>query len=264
MALALLLALLILALVVGGVVALAIMVSNRPAPAPSEAADAARRHAIGVNLAAWVAAGIPAVVLSFALLDAMSVTYDSRLPEQDFPAPGPLLVALSPAVIGLAYLVVHAIGERTWPRPTGAVRRAALVPRGDAAPRWLRRITWAWAGALVAATEGVLWLVARRPAVIDADPGYDAASRRLSAHRVLRGTQLLLAGSLAGVLVVTGVGVAMVDADSVGIGVAVSLLGYVIAAVGVGLAIVPARPAVPAQPSRWLDRTALPAAGPVP
>ena len=313
MALALLLALLILALVVGGVVALAIMVSNRPAPAPSEAADAARRHAIGVNLAAWVAAGIPAVVLSFALLDAMSVTYDSRLPEQDFPAPGPLLVALSPAAIGLAYLVVHAIGERTWPRPTGAVRRAALVPRGDAAPRWLRRITWAWAGALVAtlvvtgltatdertfsrpdpadlgnllvipyagwsygvplivvtallvaATEGVLWLVARRPAVIDADPGYDAASRRLSAHRVLRGTQLLLAGSLAGVLVVTGVGVAMVDADSVGIGVAVSLLGYVIAAVGVGLAIVPARPAVPAQPSRWLDRTAVPVAGPVP
>ena len=79
---------------------------------------------------------------------------------------------------------------------------------------------------------------------------------------MLRGTQLLLAGSLAGVLVVTGVGVAMVDADSVGIGVAVSLLGYVIAVVGVGLAIVPARPATPAQSSRWPDRRAVPVAGP--
>ena len=317
MALALLLVLVILVLTVGGVVALAIMVSNRPAPAPSQAADAARQHAAGVNLAAWVAGGIPAVVLSFALLDAMNGTYDSRLPVQDFPAPGPLLVALSPAVVGLAYLAVHAIGERTWPRPTGAVRRAALVPRGDAAPQWLRRVTWVWAvllvaslvatgltatdgqtfsrpdpadpgellvipyagwpygvplvvvtALLVATTEGVLWLVARRPAVIDADPDYDAASRRLSAHRVLRGTQLLLAGSLAGVLVATGVGVMMVDADSVGIGVAVSLLGYVIAAVGVGLAIVPARPAVQAV---WLaraqGRTSLPSeptAGPVP
>src|SRR5665811_2059578 len=99
-----------------------------------------------------------------------------------------------------------------------------------------------------------LWLVARRPAVIDADPDYDAASRRLSAHRVLRGTQLLLAGSLAGVLVVSGIGVLMVDADSSSIGNAASLLGYAIAVVGVGLAIVPARPAAPAQPSRWPDR----------
>src|SRR5665647_215324 len=256
MALALLLALLILALVVGGVVALAIMVSNRPAPAPSEAADAARRHAIGVNLAAWVAAGIPAVVLSFALLDAMSVTYDSRLPEQDFPAPGPLLVALL-VVTGLT-----ATDERTFSRPDPADPGDLLViPYAG----WSYGVPLIVVTALiVAATEGVLWLVARRPAVIDADPGYAAASRRLSAHRVLRGTQLLLAGSLAGVLVVTGVGVAMVDADSVGIGVAVSLLGYVIAAVGVGLAIVPARPAVPAQPSRWLDRTAVPVAGPVP
>src|SRR5674476_1558364 len=157
MALALLLALLILALVVGGVVALAIMVSSRPDPAD----------------------------------------------------PGELLV----------------IPYAGWPYGVPLIVVTAL---------------------LVAATEGVLWLVARRPAVIDADPDYDAASRRLSAHRVLRGTQLLLAGSLAGVLVVSGVGVVMVDADSVGIGVAVSLLGYVIAAVGVGLAIVPARPAVQA------------------
>ena len=317
MALALLLVLVILVFTVGGIVALVITASNRPAPAPSQAADAARQHAIGVNLAAWVAGGIPAVVLSFVLLAATNSVYDSRLPEQDFPAPGPLLVALSLAVVGLAYLAVHAIGERTWPRPTGAVRRAALVPRGDAAPRWLRGVTWAWAVLLVAslvatgltatdgrtfsrpdpadpgellvipyagwpyglplivvtvllvaAAEGVLWLVARRPAVIDADPGYDAASRRLSAHRVLRGTQLLLAGSLAGVLVVTGVGVTMVDADSVGIGVAVSLLGYVIAAVGVGLAIVPARPPVQAV---WLARAQVqaslpsePTADPVP
>jgi hypothetical protein len=82
--------------------------------------------------------------------------------------------------------------------------------------------------------------------VIDADPAYDAASRRLSAHRVLRGAQLLLAGTLAGVLVVTGVGVLMVDADSSGIGIAVSCLGGLVGVTGVGLAIVPARPAVPA------------------
>jgi hypothetical protein len=42
--------------------------------------------------------------------------------------------------------------------------------------------------------------VAHRPAVVDADPAYDDASRRLSAHRVLRGVQLGLALSLAGVL----------------------------------------------------------------
>lgn len=293
MALFLLVVLLSGALVAGGVVALAITASRRPAPAPSQAAEAARRHANAVNLVAWLAASITAVPAGAVLLQATSVPYDSRYPEAAGAAPSTLPIALCPAAVGLAFLAVHAVGERSWPRPTGAVRHAALVPREDPAPRWLRRVTWAWAAALVAvlittgltatdgrtfsrpdpaesgelliipypgwsyavplivvtvlivaATEGVLWLVARRPAVIDADPAYDAASRRLSAHRVLRGVQLLLAGSLAGVLAVTGVGVLMVDAYSSDIGTATSCLGGLVGMVGVALAIVPARPAV--------------------
>ncbi|NMM17866.1 MAG: hypothetical protein HHJ14_12320 [Cellulomonas sp.] len=57
---------------------------------------------------------------------------------------------------------------------------------------------------VVAATEIVLRLVARRPAVVDTTPADDLALRTLSSLRVLRGTQLVLAWTLAGVLLVAG------------------------------------------------------------
>jgi hypothetical protein len=57
---------------------------------------------------------------------------------------------------------------------------------------------------LAALAVGALWVVANRPAVVTADDRIEAAMRRTSAHRVLRGavaTTLLVAG---GVLAVSG------------------------------------------------------------
>lgn len=268
-------------LVVAAVVALAVALANRPTPAPSYAAEAARKHAIAVNAVAWLLPFlIGPVLLTPVAVVALRVGLDGA-------AWNAALVGLYPAAIGLGFLAVHAVGERTWPRPTGTVRRAALVPRSvrDVVPTWLHRLTWTWGGALVlvllvtgltadeghllrragdtvsqaaspypgwryglpllvaaalvvAATEGVLRLVARRPAVVDADPTYDAASRRLSSHRVLRGTQLVLALCLAGVLVVSGSALIGVDLDA--LGVAATVAGAGVALAGVVVAVIPA------------------------
>jgi len=53
---------------------------------------------------------------------------------------------------------------------------------------------------VVAGTEGVLRLVARRPAVAQVDEAWDVGLRRTSAHRVLRGAQLALGLTAAGML----------------------------------------------------------------
>ncbi|QGQ19792.1 hypothetical protein GC089_11905 [Cellulomonas sp. JZ18] len=173
-------------------------------------------------------------------------------------APGPrqgLLLGAVPAAAGLAFLLVAAVGERTWPRPDGAIRRAPLRPRRvrDVAPRALRRLTWGWTGGLalatlvlgltaapdgrsvalrlspdatsgagpypgwayglpltaaalvvLAAAEGVLRLVTARPVVAATTDEDDARLRRASAGRALAGTQLVLGGTLAGVLGVAG------------------------------------------------------------
>ena len=42
---------------------------------------------------------------------------------------GAAMSGVIPFAAGIAFLGVHAIGERTWPRPTGSIRRAALVAR---------------------------------------------------------------------------------------------------------------------------------------
>lgn len=276
------------ALVAAVVAAVVHAAGRRPDPAPSEAAEAARRHGVAVNVLAWVAAVAlgPVVLTPFVVLLARTGTVDG-------PTGNAVLAGLLPAGVGLVFLGVHALGERTWPRPTGTLRRATLVPRGDVAPPWLRRVTWAWGAALavvliatgltavegrrfrvsadaglseltvgpypgwdfgvplllaavvlVACAEGTLRLVARRPAVVDADPAYDAASRRLSAHRVLRGAQLVLGWMLAGVLVVAGG--ALVNAQYMSIGGPLVAVGYVLAVAVLCLALVPARPAVPA------------------
>jgi hypothetical protein len=72
---------------------------------------------------------------------------------------------------------------------------------------------------VVVATEVVLLLVARRPAVADTAPADDLALRTVSARRVLRGTQLVLAWTLAGVLFVAGTAlrsVGTIEVDGVG------------------------------------------------
>lgn len=268
-------------------VVLAVTLSRQPAPAPSLAAEAARRHALTVNVVAWAAVvfvspwavGLVAVAVFRATAGAGSYAG--------------VVTALYPATVGLMFVAVHAIGERTWPRPAGPVRRAALVRRqtADVAPRRLRLLTWAWGALLVvalavggataapggrsfqapdtggsispypgwyygawlipaavlvlAATEAVLRLVAARPAIVDADPAYDAASRQLSAHRVLRGTQLVLGLTLAGVLLVLGYGPHHAGLD--GLGYAVDALAVAVALSALGAAVVPGRaPVAPA------------------
>jgi hypothetical protein len=230
---------------VGALVVLVVRALTRePAPALHGLADedpvrrAARRHATTVSVAAATAAALVGAVLVQAVTTAVGGLAEG------------VLVGLSPALVGLAFLGAHAVGERTWPRQRTAVRAATLRPRtvADVAPRGLRRLTWAlgalvlvltavggltagadgrsvtrvlgdvtstagpypgwfygvWlaAGAvlLVAGAEGVLRLVARRPAVPRVEPGWDVALRRASAHRVLRGTQLALGLTAAGTL----------------------------------------------------------------
>lgn len=264
-------------LLVGALVALALVLSRRPAPAPSLAAEQARRHGLVVTVAAWVlplTVGTmvigPLAVVAFRVMEPM--TWNA------------ILAGLYPAVLGLEYLGVHAVGERTWPRPAGPVRRAALVHRrvADVAPTWLRRLTLGWAltaalallvfgltaaaddrsvrhgsgaaspypgwdfgvpllvavVAVTLAAEAVLRLVARRPAIVDADPVYDAGSRRLSAHRALRGAQLVLGGTLAGILVVGGNALQSVGLR--GVGAPVTVAGFVVALTALVLSVVPA------------------------
>jgi hypothetical protein len=196
---------------------------------------------------------------------------------------------------GLTYLAVHAVGERTWPRAHGSVRRASLTPRPvrGVTPGWLRGLTTAWTVALgltlvgcaVVAQDGVrlvatvdvsvrttspfpgafygvplavgvglvllgtvllLRQVARRPTSVDDDPAYDDAARLLTGHRVLRGTQLVVGWTLAGVLVVAGLALRDVELD--GPGVAVLVVAVVVALCALAVTLVPGRAAVPTSP----------------
>jgi hypothetical protein len=103
------------------------------------------------------------------------------------------------------------------------------------------------------AAEGVLRLVAHRPSVADADPAWDMALRRLSAHRVLRGTQLVLGWTAAGVLLVAGAAlrdvggpvlpdVASASPVHTALGVTALALGLAVGLAATVLALVPAAP----------------------
>lgn len=279
----------------------------RRSPDPSQGAGAARRHAGVVHALAWVLAAVTPIVLTLTAPAVFSAG-PSGLYAGLYAG---VVVGLVPTAFGVPFLVTHAAGELTWPRPTGRVRRAALVRRTarDVAPPLLRRALWSWAAVLVVtlvasglladegrhitrvfpggsstaspfpgwfyglpllaatalvllAAEGVLQLVARRPAVMDAAPEWDSGLRRLSAHRVLRGAQLVLALTAAGVLSVAGSAVAsagsggaVVDGVVQGspgytvVGVALTVLAGVVGLAGVALAAVPGTPAPPSVPA---------------
>ncbi len=271
-----------------GLVLLVAALVQRAVPAPSEAAAAARRHAVAVNAAAWVTAPVVALLGVQLLRTVWSTGLYAGV-----------AAGLLPAVLGLVFLGVHAIGERTWPRPEGSVRRANLSPRATPrGPRWLRRLTWTWAGLLVAAlvvagatssngravtapyasnavvsagpypgwyygiplliaaalvlaaTEGVLRLIGRRPAVVDADPAYDAASRELSAHRALRGVHLVLALTVGGVLSVMGSALGRLQDEALlVVGNLVSGLAVVVVLGALVVTVIPGRPARSAAPA---------------
>jgi len=126
--------LLVLALVLG-VIALTAVAARRPFADHQATVTGALRHAgrisaaaLVVGLAAGAATGWVALMSRF--------TGDA--------VPGRLGVAVIsvPLAFGMASTGTVLLGELTWPRPAGDVRRARLVRRGllDASPRWLLRL----------------------------------------------------------------------------------------------------------------------------
>jgi hypothetical protein len=130
-----LLTVLVLAVAVAGGVALA----RRSPPSAESTVAAARQHARLTSTAAVVLAGVAALVTG--ATSPLNGGGAGSLGRQ---------ALLVPICFGVAHTVVLALGELTWPRPEGQVRRARLVRRGllDAGPRWLLRLT---CGAAVAA-----------------------------------------------------------------------------------------------------------------
>ncbi|MCB2174706.1 MAG: hypothetical protein KQH57_02780 [Actinomycetales bacterium] len=254
------------------VTAAGVLTNRRVPPTPSEAAEVARRHGGTVHAIAWVAAVLlPGLVLAMLGVVTLRVTGGGD-------AYASVVTATYAAVPALTFLGVHALGERTWPRPTGPVRRAALVPRGLTAPAWLLGVTVGWGTALAitllvcgltaddgrrltlgnssaspypgwqygvpvalaatcvaAATWAVLRMIVRRPAVLDADPRYDAASRLLASHRVLRGVQLSLALTLAAVLSFASAATSSVGLVGLALAIGVTAVAVVLASVAVAL-----------------------------
>ncbi|GIG19528.1 hypothetical protein Cch01nite_02520 [Cellulomonas chitinilytica] len=131
--------LLVLVLLLGVAVVLRPVRTAGPATR-SEAFGTAERHAHRVTVVAW------AVLVPVPVLVAKTTT-----PHLHGIATGAFLGTV-PAVAGTAFLLVHLVGELTWPRPHGAVRRAPLVRRGfrDVAPRALTALTATWTVLLAA------------------------------------------------------------------------------------------------------------------
>ncbi|WP_209313929.1 hypothetical protein [Blastococcus sp. TF02A-35] len=298
---------LLLVLVLAAAAAAGIALVRHSPPSRETTVAAARRHAsvsaaTALVLAGTAAAGTLVVVNAF----------PGVLPTPGRNGVGVLLAVFA---FGTAHTTVLLLGELTWPRPDGDVRRARLVRRGllDAAPRWLLRLALAaflvgsavivlgallagpdgrsfgmtspdgrvggaaspFAGlayggpaavglaVLAALTVGALRVVAQRPAVVTADDRHEAALRRASAHRVLRGaaaTVLVVAG---GLLAVSGNAVrsassglaSTATANDVAAGTAAAVLpwvGGVLAALGLvgalaGIGVLAVRaPGVPA------------------
>lgn len=91
---------------------------------PLTAASAARTHARRIHVAAWCA-------LVLAMVTMTAVASSARGLEAG------RITGLVLAAGGLTFLAVSALGEITWPRPTGSVRTATLVRRTvrDVTPR---------------------------------------------------------------------------------------------------------------------------------
>ncbi|NUU18032.1 hypothetical protein HP550_12315 [Cellulomonas humilata] len=122
-------------LLLGVAVGVALRPIRPPGPvSTSEAWLTAARHARRVATVAWT------VLLGTQLL--VMVGASTMVRGFGF--------GLVPAASGIAFLAVLAAGELTWPRPTGAVRRAPLARRGlhALAPAGLVRLVAVWTTAL--------------------------------------------------------------------------------------------------------------------
>lgn len=138
------------ALVLAAAAAGGIAVAPRSPPSRESTVAAARRHASLTTVAALVLAVVTAAGTGVAT----SLPGVLAGPDRNGVA------ALSvPVVFGLVHTVGLLLGELTWPRPEGDVRRARLARRGllDAAPRWLVRVAGsALAGSLLVVVLGGL------------------------------------------------------------------------------------------------------------
>lgn len=131
------------ALLVAAAVAAGTGLARRSAPSRETAVSAARRHARQTSAAALVLGAAAAAWVAVVDLGNTS------------PGGQGTTVLLVPITFALVHTGVLAVGESTWPRPAGEVRRARLVRRGllDAAPPWLVRAT---AGAVALAVVTVV------------------------------------------------------------------------------------------------------------
>lgn len=141
---ALLVLLVPLALAAGAVVLVTHLVAARrggPAPAAPAVAHAARRHETLVSVvAALVSAG---TTVGFLMLPSLPLS-----PVGGLRGTGYALGAATAPYLGAVVLcLVRAVGERTWPRPRGAVRTAPLSRRTLAS-------TGGWRLVVLAATVG--------------------------------------------------------------------------------------------------------------
>lgn len=211
----------------------------RRTPTPSQVASRANRHA---TLASVVGVALLVVVLTrLGLTFVIGIRNNGRV------------LATLPALAGACLLAAQALGQLTWPKPSGAHREAELVARtiADVAPAWPRRMVFVWSGtalvlllvfalvadgprsvtreagrytqaigpypgwyyglpmglailALVAGTELVLRLVTLRAAVAGVSTEWDLHLRRRSAGHITRGIQLVLACTVAGILISAG------------------------------------------------------------
>jgi hypothetical protein len=279
---------LLLVVVLAGLIAAGVVAARRTPPSREAAVAAARRHAAGTAGLALVAAAAVGLATAISGIDV-------------FPGEASLgrTLVLAPVAAGIAHTLVLLIGELTWPRPQGDVRRARLARRGllDAAPRWLvrlaagtlaglvlvlvvgavtadgsgRRISVAWSdgghtaspypglfyalpaavclAVLILSTGAALRVVAERPAVATQDDRIEAALRRASVHRVLRGATAASLALLAGLLYAAGTslhgfGAAVPGTTVTGVlGVVGSVVGVAAGAVAITAVVVACFPA---------------------
>lgn len=224
-------------LAVAAIAVLAVSASRTPSPDPSQAAASARRHGLVIAWTAWTAATAVSVVAGFAgtsvlhghgrpgglvlalLPIAAGLTYVAVhvAGEHSWPRPtgdvrravlaprrqpvARLLTWVCAAWAGLLAALLVVTGLTADGGRSLAVARGLSTSPARPYPGWYYGVPLLL-GAAALATIGAyaLHVIAHRPAVVDADPAYDEASRRLSAHRVLRGVQLGLGLTLAGVL----------------------------------------------------------------
>ncbi|MFQ1003716.1 hypothetical protein [Modestobacter sp. SSW1-42] len=127
--------LLVLLLLVGLVAGGAALLMRQFAHGEDSTVQRAQRHARRTSATAVVVGLLAAVAAAVAVL----------LPAPLAPAAGRPGVAamMLPLAFGVAHTGVILVGELTWPRPGGMVRRARLAHRGllQALPAWLLRTT---------------------------------------------------------------------------------------------------------------------------